>query len=90
MGTSFCAKSEILVFKQDDSFHNVLSYLYFFCLLKQEGAIKKTEKDPFAWEFFVIFFLHACPHFKSDICKHNRRSHVKLHNILFFKKEKMK
>ena len=41
-------------------------------------------KDPFTWEFF------ACPHFKSDIRKHNRRSHVKLHNILFFKKEKMK
>ena len=35
-------------------------------------------KDPFAWEFF------ACPHFKSDIHKQNRRSHVKLHNILFF------
>ena len=35
-----------------------------------------------------------CPHFKSDIHKHNRRSDVKLHNILFFlffiKKEKMK
>ena len=53
--------------------------------------IKKTEmfslKDPFAWEFF------ACPHFKSDICQQNRRSHVKLHNILlflFFKKEIMK
>ena len=41
-------------------------------------------KDPFAWEFF------ACSHFKSDIHKQNRRSHVKLHNILFFKKEKMK
>ena len=43
-------------------------------------------KDPFAWEFF------ACLYFKSDICKQNRRSHVKLHNILFyfFKKEKMK
>ena len=41
-------------------------------------------KDPFAWEFF------ACPYFKSDIRKQNRRSHVKLHNILFFKKEKMK
>ena len=43
-------------------------------------------KNPFAWEFF------ACPHFKSDIRKQNR-SHVKLHNILFFlffKKEKMK
>ena len=35
-------------------------------------------KDPFAWEFF------ACPHFKSDIRKDNRRSHVKLHNFLFF------
>ena len=35
-------------------------------------------KDPFAWEFF------ACPHFKSDIRKHNRRSDVKLHNIFFF------
>ena len=35
-----------------------------------------------------------CPHFKSDICKHNRRSDVKFHNILFYlffiKKEKMK
>ena len=41
-------------------------------------------KDPFTWEFF------ACLHFKSDIRKHNRRSHVKLHNILFFKKEKIK
>ena len=43
-------------------------------------------KDPFAWEFF------ACPHFKSDIRKDKRRSHVKLDNILFyfFKKEKMK
>ena len=41
-------------------------------------------KDPFAWEFF------ACLHFKSDIRKQNRRSHVKLHNILFFKNEKMK
>ena len=61
MGTTFCPKSEKLVFKQDDFF-------------------------PFAWEFF------ACPHFKSDIRKQNRRSHVKLHNILFysFKKEKMK
>ena len=37
--------------------------------------------------------VFACPHFKSDICKQNRRSDVKLHNILFFivfKKEKMK
>ena len=45
-------------------------------------------KDLFASEFF------ACPHFKSDICKDNRRSHVKLHNILFFyflkKKNEMK
>ena len=34
-----------------------------------------------------------CPHFKSDIRKHNRRSDVKLHNIfffLFFIKKKMK
>ena len=30
-------------------------------------------KEPFAWEFFVIFFPHACKHFKSDIPKHNRR-----------------
>ena len=35
-------------------------------------------KDPFASEFF------ACPHTKSDIRKHNRRSHVKLHNFFFF------
>ena len=26
-----------------------------------------------------------CSHFKSDIRKYNRRSDVKLHNILFFK-----
>ena len=36
-----------------------------------------------------------CPHFKSDICQHNTRSDVKLHNILFFlffikKKNEMK
>ena len=41
-------------------------------------------KDPFAWEFF------ACPHFKSDIRKQNRRSHVKLHNILFYFLKKKK
>ena len=56
--------------------------------------MKKMEKislkDPFAWEFFVIFFCMPVRIFKSDICKDNRRSHVKLHNILFFKKEKMK
>ena len=47
-------------------------------------------KDPFTWEFFVIFFPHACPHFKSDIHKHNRRSHVKLHNFFFLFKKKKK
>ena len=91
-GHQFCPKSENLVFKARQFLSlNILSYLHFFCLLKQESAIKKTEtfslKDPsFAWEFF------ACPHFKSDIRKDNRRSHVKLDNILFyfFKKEKMK
>ena len=41
-------------------------------------------KDPFAWEFF------ACLHFKSDIRKQNRRSHVKLHNILFYFLKKKK
>ena len=69
-----------------------------FLLIKARRCDQKTEmfslKEPFAWEFFVIFFLHACQHFKSDICKDNRRSHVKLHDILFyfnfFKKEKMK
>ena len=41
----------------------------------------------------AYYFPHACPHFKSDIRKHNRRSHVKLHNFLFFlffKKDEMK
>ena len=47
-------------------------------------------KEPFAWEFFVIFFPHACLHFKSDICKYSRRSHVKLHNILFYFLKKKK
>ena len=67
------------------SFHTYISAYY-----SKKVRSKKTEmfslRDPFAWEFF-------CPHFKSDICKHNRRSHVKLYNILFilfFKKEKMK
>ena len=50
--------------------------------------ILPTPKKPCA-------FLHSIltsPHFKSDIRKDNRRSHVKLDNILFyfFKKEKMK
>ena len=72
-----------------------MSCLHFLCSEKQAGAMKKMEtfspKEPSAWEFFVIFFLHACPHFfNSDIRKVNRRSHVKLYNILFFKKEKMK
>ena len=66
----------------------------FLLLSKARRCDKKTGmfslKDPFAWEFFVIFFLHACPHFNSDIRKDNRSSHVKLYNILFFKKEKMK
>ena len=36
--------------------------------------------------------VFCCPHFKSDIHKDNRRSHVKLDNTLFyfFKQEKMK
>ena len=59
-----------------------------FLLIKARRCDQETEtfslKEPFAWEFFVIFFPHACLHFKSDICKDNRRSHVKLHNILFF------
>ena len=41
-------------------------------------------KDPFTWEFF------ACPHFKSAIHEDNRRSHVKLHNILLFFLKKKK
>ena len=69
-----------------------------FLLIEATRCDQKMEtfslKEPFAWEFFVILFPHACPHFKSDIRKDNRRSHVKLHNILFyfnfFKKEKMK
>ena len=44
----------------------------------------------FAWEFFGHIFPACLSAFKSDIRKHNRRSHVKLHNILFFKKEKVK
>ena len=52
---------------------------------------KKTETFFFQGPIRLGVF---CPHFKSDIHKHNRRSDVKLHNILFFlffiKKEKMK
>ena len=45
---------------------------------------------------FCHIFPTCLSTFKSDIRKHNRRSHVKLHNIVFyfyfyfFKKEKMK
>ena len=64
----------------------------FLLLIKARRCDQKTEmfslKDPsFAQEFF------ACPYFKSDIRKDNRRSHVKLDNILFYffkKKNEMK
>ena len=63
----------------------------FLLLIKARRCDQKTEmfslKDPFTWEFFVIFFPHACPHLNSDICKDNRRSHVKLYNILFLKRK---
>ena len=66
----------------------------FLLLIKARRCDQKMEtfslKGPFTVEFFVIFLPHACPHLTSDIHKDNRRSHVKLHNILFFKKEKMK
>ena len=87
MGTSFCAKSEIVVFKQDDSFPEMSSCTYISAYQSKKVRSKMemfSLKDPFAWEFLVIFFLHACLHFKFDNSKHNRRSHVKLHNILFF------
>ena len=57
------------------SFHTYIS-----AALKQEGAIKENgnvfSQGPIRLGVF-------CPHFKSDIRKHNRRSDVKLHNILF-------
>ena len=40
--------------------------------------------------FCDIFSACLSAFFNSDIQKENRRSHVKLYNILFFKKEKMK
>ena len=40
--------------------------------------------------FLRYFFFLPVHIFNSDIRKENRRSHVTLYNILFFKKEKMK
>ena len=44
-----------------------------------------SPKEPFAWEFFVLFsaFLSA---FKSDLQKENRRSHVNMYKFIFKKK----
>ena len=66
----------------------------FLLLIKARRCDQKTEmfslKEPFTWEFLVIFFCMPVCIFNSDIWKENRRSHVKLYIILFFKKEKMK
>ena len=61
--TTFCPKSEKLVFKCP-----LLIYLHFFCLLFSGCACLTT--------------VHILSLISNS--KHNRRSHVKLHNILFF------
>ena len=53
--------------------HQLISFLKcplvptFLLLIKARRCDQKTEtfslKEPFAWEFLVIFFPHACPHF---------------------------
>ena len=52
------------------------------------------SQGPVCLGVFCHIFPACLSAFKSDICKHNRRTHVRLHNILFyfnfFKKEKMK
>ena len=66
------------------SFHPYISSYYSKKVRSKKGNV--YSQGPIRLGVF-------CPQFKSDICKHNRRSHVKLHNflfILFFKKEKMK
>ena len=69
----------------------------FLLLIKARRCDQKNgnifSQGPIHLGVFCHIFPHACLHFKSDIHKDNRRSHVKLHNILFFlffKKEKAK
>ena len=42
--------------------------------------MKKMEtfslKEPFAWEFFVMFFPHACPHFLILISVKKTEGHM--------------
>ena len=51
----------------------------FLLLMKARRCNKKTEmspvKEPFTWEFFVIFLPH--------IWKENRKSHVKMYRSKF-------
>ena len=84
-GHQFCPKSENLVFKQDYFFPT-------FLLLIKARRCDKKNRNIFSQGPIIHSGVFACPHFKSDIRKDNRRSHVKLDNILFyfFKKEKMK
>ena len=65
-----------------------------FLLIKARRCNQKNgnifSQGPVRLGVFCHIFPACLSTFKSDIRKHNRRSHVKLHNILFFKKEKMK
>ena len=48
------------------------------------------SQGPIRLGVFCHIFSACLSAFNFDIHKDNRRSHVKLYNILFFKKEKMK
>ena len=63
-----------------------------FLLLIKARRCNQKNRNIFSQGPIIRSGVFACLHFKSDIRKDNRRSHVKLDNILFyfFKKEKMK
>ena len=69
-----------------------------FLLIKARRCDQKNgnvfSQGPVCLGVFCHIFPACLSTLKSNIRKHNRRSHVKLHNILFyfyfFKKEKMK
>ena len=64
----------------------------FLLLIKARRCDQKMEmfslKEPFTWEFFVIFFLHSCPHFNSDIHKDNKDNMWNCIIFYFLKKKK--
>ena len=78
----FCTKNKA-------RYNSILSK---FCNCPKGWWNEQYHNPPTPKNLVLFSIQFNSPHFKSDICKDNRRSHVKLDNILFyfFKKEKMK